>query len=108
MENGNEAKWFAERLTALRMEKGVSSRDMSLALGQNESYINKIENRRALPSMAMFFEICDYFGISPAEFFDRASDSPALTRALAEDVRRLPSDRAAHIHTLILDLLETN
>lgn len=37
-------KWFAERLTALRMEKGVSARDMSLSLGQSESYINKIEN----------------------------------------------------------------
>ena len=51
-------KWFAERLTALRMEKGVSARDMSLSLGQSESYINKIENRRTLPSLSGFFYIC--------------------------------------------------
>ena len=51
----DQAQWFAERLTELRMEKGVSARDMSLSLGQSESYINKIENRRTLPSMAGFF-----------------------------------------------------
>lgn len=45
-------KWFAERLSQLRMEKGVSARDMSLSLGQSASYINKIENRRSLPSIA--------------------------------------------------------
>ena len=35
---------FRARLTQLRLEKGVSARDMSLSLGQSESYINKIEN----------------------------------------------------------------
>ena len=35
---------FAARLSKLRQEKGVSARDMSLSLGQSESYINKIEN----------------------------------------------------------------
>ena len=38
--------WFPERLVELRNQKGVSARDMSLSLGQSESYINKIENRR--------------------------------------------------------------
>ena len=35
---------FSKRLAELRQEKGVSARDMSLSLGQSESYINKIEN----------------------------------------------------------------
>lgn len=43
-------EWFYQRLTALRIQKGVSARDMSLSLGQSESYINKIENKRTLPS----------------------------------------------------------
>ena len=36
---------FAERLTQLREDKQVSAREMSLALGQNCSYINRIENK---------------------------------------------------------------
>lgn len=60
---------FSERLTKLRLKKGVSARDMSLTLGQSESYINRIESQKMLPSMSVFFYICDYFGITPEEFF---------------------------------------
>ena len=48
---------FCERLAQLRIKKGVSARDMSLSLGQSPGYINNIENRKNLPSMAAFFNI---------------------------------------------------
>ena len=57
------ASWIADRLAQLRIQKGVSARDMSLSLGQSESYINKIENRRTLPSMSGFFYICEFLEI---------------------------------------------
>ncbi len=63
-------EFFVERLSSLRNQKNVSAREMSLALGQNESYINRIENRLAFPSMQVFFYICEYFQITPQEFFD--------------------------------------
>lgn len=47
--------FFIERLISLRNQKNVSAREMSLAIGQNESYINRIENRKAFPSMQSFF-----------------------------------------------------
>ena len=47
--------FFAERITFLRTEKNVSAREMSLAIGQNSSYINRIENKKAFPSMQAFF-----------------------------------------------------
>ena len=37
-----DEEFFRDRLRALRNERQVSEREMSLALGQNESYINKI------------------------------------------------------------------
>ena len=43
---------FSKRLAELRQEKGVSARDMSLSLGQSESYINKIENNYAMLDFA--------------------------------------------------------
>ena len=39
-------KEFAERLYKLRAQKNVSAREMSLDIGQNDSYINRIENSR--------------------------------------------------------------
>ena len=61
---------FPQRLAELRTKKGVSARDMSLSIGQGPGYINNIENGHNLPSMSVFFYICDYLGITPSEFFD--------------------------------------
>ena len=66
-------EWFYQRLTQLRIQKSVSARDMSLSLGQSESYINKIENKRTLPSFTGFIYICEYFQITPKEFFDNCA-----------------------------------
>ncbi len=43
--------FFIERITSLRNQKNVSAREMSLAIGQNPSYINRIENGKTFPSM---------------------------------------------------------
>ena len=50
---------FGRRLSQLRERKGVSARDMSLSMGQNPGYINKVENGKAMPSMEVFFYICE-------------------------------------------------
>lgn len=100
------AQWFAQRLAQLRIEKGVSSRDMSLSLGQSESYINKIENRRTLPSMSGFFSICDYFGIQPQDFFNTELSSPGKAAEIFQAIGRLPPHKAEHILQVIKDLYE--
>ena len=99
-------QWFAERLTQLRMEKGVSARDMSLSLGQSESYINKIENRRTMPSMAGFFYICEYLDIKPQEFFDTTTNSPTKSAEITHLVGKLSAEKADHILEVIKDLVE--
>lgn len=98
-------QWFSERLAQLRMEKGVSARDMSLSLGQSESYINKIENKRTMPSMAGFFYICEYFGIEPQEFFDAKTISPTKTTELIQELGKLSPEKADHILLVIKDLI---
>lgn len=99
-------EWFPERLAQLRLQKGVSARDMSLCLGQSESYINKIENRRALPSMAGFFYICEYLGISPQEFFTVSRPAAPLDGALLSAIGRLEHRHAEHILQIVGDLAE--
>lgn len=64
------------RIAQLRMQKNVSARDMSLSLGQNNSYINQIENKKALPSLQGLFYICEYFGITPQQFLMMAAPIP--------------------------------
>ena len=97
-------EWFPTRITELRMQKGVSARDMSLSLGQSESYINKIESKRTLPSITGFFYICDYFGITPQEFFDNNAAAPAKSKELMTEIEKLSPDISEHLLQLVRDL----
>lgn len=78
-----------KRLTELRIKKEVSARDMSLSLGQSESYINSIENKKAMPSMDMFFNICEYFQITPKEFFDASLNNPRNLKKLKNKLEEI-------------------
>lgn len=95
---------FKERLTQLRLQKDVSARDMSLSLGQSESYINKIETKNTLPSMTVFFYICDYFGITPSEFFDTSIEAPNNLKETIELLKTLNSEQLEHINAIIRDI----
>ena len=66
-----EEDFFVGRLVELRADREVSARKMSLDLQQNSSYINRIENKKAFPSMQLFFDICEYLHVTPGQFFDR-------------------------------------
>lgn len=84
---------FAKRLSELRKNKGVSAREMSLSLGQSENYINHIENAKAFPSMAIFLEICEYFGITPDEFFSYEKKNIDTISQLAQTCDRLTKEQ---------------
>ncbi len=95
---------FAERLAQLRTEKGVSARDMSLSIGQSAGYINNIENKNNMPSMTVFFFICEYLGVTPAEFFDNENASPERLNNIIEDLKRLDLRKLDNIAKVIKDL----
>ena len=97
-------QWFSERLAQQRKEKGVSARDMSLSLGQSESYINKIENQRTLPSISGLIYICEYFDITPQEFFDYNNQNPETTKEITKLFLKLNPKQQEYILALITDL----
>ena len=97
---------FAQRLSQLRLQKGVSARDMSLSLGQSESYINKIENGKSLPSMMGFFYICEYFGITPEQFFGYDNTDPLMTDKVTKKIKALSPKKQKHLIDIIDDMLE--
>lgn len=98
-------EWFPDRVAELRIQKGVSARDMSLSLGQSESYINKIENRRTLPSMSGFIYICEYLGISPRDFFDTEVHSPNRAREISQTAKKLNNKQAELIINVMYEML---
>ena len=84
-----DEKFFSERMTKLRIQKGVSEYKMSLDMGHSGSYINSIASGKAMPSMGEFLYMCEYFGITPAEFFDEKIDAPIRIAEIDEILRKL-------------------
>ena len=92
---------FYQRLATLREKKGVSAREMSLALGQGEGYINNIENGNNYPAMATFFYICDYLGVTPKDFFDLDAHNPNKIEKICEKMKGLTDDQLHLIESMI-------
>lgn len=99
-----EKETFIKRLTDLRISRNVSARDMSLSLGQSPGYINNIENGVNLPSMTMFFYICEFLKVSPCEFFDTSSPAPTKLKDLMELAKKLPSEKLDLVINLIKEI----
>ena len=51
--------------------------------------------------MQVFFYICDYFGISPMEFFDMESHNPNRLKAITDKMRSLNDEQLALIENMI-------
>ena len=92
---------FSNRLSQLRIKKGVSAREMSLSLGQNSGYIHNIESGKALPSMTSFFYICEYLNITPLEFFNFESETPQAITPLYKSLSKLPASQIESIVTIV-------
>lgn len=95
---------FCKRLTQLREQKGVSARDMSLSIGQNAGYINNIENGKNLPSMTVFFYICEYLEITPSQFFEFDNNVPYELRKINCSLKKLNTQQLTHLTAIAEDL----
>jgi len=92
---------FCERLRFLRNRKGISAREMSIALGQNVNYINLIENGKRLPSLQGFFSICTYLSISPEDFFGETNEWGRGARQMPEIFSRLHREQLLAIAQMV-------
>ena len=94
------------RIAQLRLQKNISARDMSLSLGQNNSYINQIENKKSLPSLQGLFYICEFLGVTPQQFFDDGNAYPDQLAALIENLKKLDDESLEHIAAIVKEMVK--
>lgn len=82
-------EFVRERITQLRLKKGVSEYQMSYDLGHSRGYIYNISSGKALPPMKEFFAICDYLGVTPGQFFDKDTENPELIQKAISGMKQL-------------------
>lgn len=82
-------QFVRDRITQLRLQKGISEYQLSYDLGHSRSYIYNITSGKSLPPLSEFFGICEYFDITPSEFFDDKLSNPELIHKAVEGLKNL-------------------
>lgn len=77
------------RITQLRLQKGVSEYQMSYDLGHSRGYIYNISSGKSLSPLSELFSICEYFGLTTAEFFNENTSDPILVQKAIEGLNKL-------------------
>lgn len=88
----NYENYVRNRITQLRLRKGISEYQLSYDLGHSRSYIYNITSGKALPPLTGLFAICEYFNITPHEFFDDKLSYPELIQKAVEGLKCLDDD----------------
>lgn len=100
-------KFIRDRISELRIKKGVSEYKMSIDMGHSKSYIQSIASGRALPSLGEFLFICEYLGITPKDFFDEDMKEPVLVQRAINGIKDMDEEDLNILITLI-DRLNEN
>lgn len=88
-----EKNFIKDRIAALITQHQISEKKVSRELGCSAGYIQSLTSGNSLPSFDMFFKICDYFEVTPAEFFDEDFSDPEQLHRLKEYSRRLQPEQ---------------
>ncbi len=91
------------RYATIRNAHKMSARKLSFELGQSSEYINQIENGKNMPSLDNLLNFCEYFHITPAEFFDESMNYPIEYKAIIRELNKMDVIECE----LILNLLKT-
>lgn len=96
-----DTKYIAERITDLRMEHKVSEYQLSLDLGFSKGYIQAISSGNILPSLGALYKICEYFDITPEQFFSGNNSDSKLLNDLLDALREMsPEEQYTLYHFL--------
>lgn len=103
----NYEDFVRDRITQLRLQKGVSEYQMSYDLGHSRGYVYNISSGKALPPLKEFFAICDYFDLTPQQFFDDSSPNPELIQKAVNGMKQMSESDQLMILGIINRLLHT-
>lgn len=98
---------FGEKIRALRVERGVSQKDMAAAVGVSPAYLSALEHgRRGVPSWSLIQKMIGYFNI----IWDEAEELQLLAESSHPRVKIDTSGlspAATALANLLADNIET-
>ena len=102
-----EKNFIGERITSLRLNEGISEYKLSKNIGKCNNYINKVASGSITPTLDSLLDICEYFGITLAQFFQDESTSVSLTaEKIIAIVPHISEDKLQSLLTIVNSLKE--
>lgn len=92
--------FIGDRVTALRLAAGISEYTLSKSIGKCNNYINKVSSGSITPSIGTLGMICDFFGITLAQFF--LEDSTGFSPTAAQITSRLSQLNEEQLQSLLV------
>ena len=83
-----------ERISQLRTRVGLSARELSLRIGKNEAYINRLEYRKNFePSISVISDIAEACNSSMEEFFYYDIEQYRIDKKIIELLKNTPTNK---------------
>ena len=90
------------RIGQIRSEAGLSSRELSLRIGKNESYVHSMEGKYGFePSLSALLDMIEVCGKTPEEFFYHDPAQYRQDMELLQRFKKLTPEQKAAILTLV-------
>lgn len=90
------------RITQLRIQNGVSEKQLSRAIGRSPSYLSAMNNNQSMPSLRSIVAICDYFNITLYDFFSFDQNQyPGIINDLCKQAKTLNQEQIEILIKLI-------
>lgn len=90
-----------DKIAGLCRDNNIAEAKLSKIMGHSDSYIRGITSGRNMISLVELLYICEYFHITPDEFFRTDRDLPLVKRTVIEDIIALPVEDVEAIANLI-------
>ncbi len=89
-----ELNEIIDRISHIRTKKGLSARELSLSIGKNPSYINRLEYRKDFePTIGVINDIIEACDSSFEEFFHEDMDAYQADKQLLDLIKKIPEDK---------------
>ena len=86
-----EMDFIRNRITELRVKKGISEYQLSYDLGHSKNYIHNIVTGYSQPSVKELLYLIDTLGITPRLFFDEETEyrNPILVQEIIDGIKSM-------------------
>lgn len=92
---------IAEKIDALRLERGWSVNYLAMEAMLTQSTVNNLYSRHTEPKISTLRAICDAFGITLSEFFAEDEKPNDLNAEIARRVSHLSTEQKQALLTIL-------